>query len=100
MLFTLISQNIQIVFDVITQNVFIVQLVIKKLEDLKEQSSQMVNTCNHLFDDESVSKLTIELAPHDIFASKEINNLDFEPETDNNAYTFSNKLNYVQFRFS
>ena len=66
----------------------------KYLEDLQEQLAQMVNTYNHLFDDESIAKLTINLAPHDIFASRDIDNLDFEPQTDDEVAAFSNKLNY------
>ena len=54
----------------------------------------MVNTYNHLFDDKSIAKLTINLAPHDIFASRDIDNLDFEPQTDDEVAAFSNKLNY------
>ena len=53
----------------------------------------MLQMHSHLFDDESVSRLTLVYAPGDVFGSRDIG-VDFQPETDEEKIAFSNRLIY------
>ena len=65
----------------------------KYLEDVKEDLQGLVDTHSHLFDDENVAKMTLKLSPNDIFANKDINNIDFDPQTEDELREFSQKVN-------
>ena len=52
-----------------------------------------METHNHLFDQQKIDQMTMKLNPNDVFGKEDVNNIDFEPTTDEQKATFSENLN-------
>ena len=63
------------------------------MSSVKSELTSLLETHNHLFDCEKIDKMTIKLAPDDVFALRDISNIDFEPQTEEQRRDFSDRLN-------
>ena len=63
------------------------------MDNIKDELETMLRSYNHLFDIEAVEKLTIKFSPQDVFASTDIEIIDFEPQTDEQRRLLLQKLN-------
>ena len=65
----------------------------KFLLTIKGQLELLLETHNHLFDDPKIEQMTMKLDQNDVFGANDINNIDFEPRSDDQRVAFSNELN-------
>ena len=63
------------------------------MKTVKSELRILIETYNEIFDRENVAKMTIKLAPNDVFASNDINNIDFDPKNDEQRREFSESVN-------
>ena len=66
----------------------------KFLQEVKSELRLLLDTHNHLFNSEKVAQVTIKLDPNDVFATKDISKIEFEPKNNEDKATFSNCLNH------
>ena len=63
------------------------------MQSVKSELRTLLETHNHIFNSENIEKMTIKLAPDDVFGSDDMSNIDFNPQTDEKKRDFSERLN-------
>ena len=65
----------------------------KFMAEVKDEMKLLLETHNHLFDSQKIEKMTITLDPNSVFRNKEVDNIDYEPQTEEDKRLFSNRIN-------
>ena len=60
---------------------------------VKSELRTLIETHNEKFNSENIAKMTIKLAPDDVFASTDMKNIEFEPRNDEERREFSENIN-------
>ena len=60
---------------------------------VKKDLEELMLTYSELFDEAVIDKLTMHLQPDDVFKTQDMSNVEFEPKTDDDRRSFSEKIN-------